>query len=93
MSQHADITRVIVCKAIKENWSAYSLCEHYSAVLESLEWDKEFCHPKHILQFIQYVYEMNYFTTYGFHEVNFRKWVQENLNALETECDKFDKIS
>jgi len=49
MSQHSDLTSVIVAKAIKSNWSLEETKEHYFDILSAAEYDEDFMDVEYII--------------------------------------------
>ena len=49
MSQHGEITKEIVSRAIKHNWSLAETKDHYECILGALEYDDDFSDVNHII--------------------------------------------
>lgn len=90
MSQHADITKVIVSKAIKSNWNAVETCEYYSNILEAIEYDIEWTNPQHIIDMTRYMLTQKD-GLYGVSHKQIADWVITNMAGLTCGKNRFKR--
>lgn len=89
MSQHADITKVVVSKAIKSNWNPVETCQLYLDVLNAIEYDDdEWANPKHIIGMADYMLTQKD-GLYGVSHQQIIDWLNANMAGLVCEKVRF----
>lgn len=81
MSQHADITKVVVARAIKSDWTPAETHGHYLAVLDALEYDDYMSHTSHIIDMANYMLTQKD-GLYGVSHVQITDWLLANVSGL-----------
>lgn len=74
MGMHFDITKTIVAKAIKGNWTRFDTEEFYGDVLGSLEWEGDFCNFSHVEICAKYMLTQSN-GLYGISHNQIREWL------------------
>lgn len=90
MSQHSDITKVIISKAIKCNWNAVETCEHYSDILQAIEYDRSWENPQNIINMANYMLTQPD-RLYGVSHTQISDWLTANMAGMICEKVRFER--
>ncbi len=81
MSQHSDLTTVVVKTAIKHDWNDLQTVQHFVDILEAAGFEDSFLNPRHILETLRYMVTQRD-GVYGVTHEQINNWYSKNLGGL-----------